>query len=41
MLKLQLADQNLQVQQLFADFFVKLDRVQGAIQNKGLPPTLT
>ena len=37
----QVADRNLQIQQLFADFFEKLDGVQGAIQNRGMPPTLT
>ena len=37
----QVADRNLQVQQLFVDFFEKLDDVQGTIQNRRMPPTLT
>ena len=34
----QVANRNLQVQQLFKDFFEKLDEFQGAIQNEGMSP---
>lgn len=36
-----IADKNVQLQKLFADFFEKLDGIHGIIENQGMPPTLT